>query len=343
MNCLSQLRIAGPSFEWRQPMSFLTKLPRKHYEANAFERFDGNLERFDLGIARAMAWACQLAYETDDAAKVASIAEAWEIAIPPGGIISEEILTPLPKASTQAILGDRADAIIIAFAGTDPLVVADWISDFDIAITASGTANGFVVAAQAAAAKIDAVLSTLPADKPIFVTGHSLGGALAVLEAQRFDAAHSARVRAVYTFGMPRTGSAAFAARYDQVLGARTYRLVHGHDLVPTVAPSRFGFRHVGRHLHCARQGKFDAKSLAAVAGSDEPQFVQGVANELNDLLHGSLSGVMSMAERLKVIAALTLGVRPGGMRSDPGALMIELLPPTLRDHMPDRYIAAAS
>ncbi len=340
MNCLLQLRIAGPSFEWRLPMSFLTKLPRKHYEANAFEKFDGNLERFDLGIARAMAWACQLAYETDEAAKVADIAGAWGITIPPGGIISEEIVTPLPKASTQAIVGDRADAIIIAFAGTDPLVVADWISDFDIAITASGTAKGFAVAAQAAAAKIDAVLATLPPDKPIFVTGHSLGGALAVLDAQRIG---PGRVRAVYTFGMPRTGSPEFAARYDQALGTRTYRLVHGNDLVPTVAPAKFGFRHVGRHLHCARQAKFDARSLSAVAGSDEPQFVSGVANDLKDLLHGSLSGVMSMTERLKVIAALTLGIRTGGMRSDPGGLMIELLPPRLRDHMPDRYIAAAS
>jgi hypothetical protein len=30
-------------------------------------------------------------------------------------------------------------------------------------------------------------------------------------------------------------------------------------------------------------------------------------------------------------------------MRTDPGGLVIELLPPPLRDHMPDRYIEAAT
>lgn len=326
-------------------MSFLTTLPREHYKADAFGRFDGRKDAFDLGNARAMAWACQLAYETDDPRKVNDVATTWGLTVPAGGIVSEEIVTPLPKASTQAIVCDRADAIIVAFAGTDPLVVADWISDFDIGRTTPGIANGFFVAAQAAAKTIDAALSGFAADKPIFVTGHSLGGALAAIGAESIQAARPGRVRAVYTFGMPRTGNSVFAARYNQALGSQTFRLVHGIDVVPTVAPSFLGFRHVGRLLRCASRGTFDAKLLAALDGpaADEPAFEKGISAQLKGLLHGSMSGVMPITGRLKVLSALMLGVQTGGVRSDPGGLIIELLPPPLRDHMPDRYIQATS
>jgi hypothetical protein len=33
-------------------------------------------------------------------------------------------------------------------------------------------------------------------------------------------------------------------------------------------------------------------------------------------------------------------GAGPAGVRTDVAGLVIELLPPRLRDHMPDRYIA---
>lgn len=72
---------------------------------------------------------------------------------------------------------------------------------------------------------------------PLFVTGHSLGGALAILAGTRLAP------RAVYAFGCPRVGNAAFAAstRLPPI-----YRVVHGQDLVPRVPPAWLGFEHVG-------------------------------------------------------------------------------------------------
>jgi triacylglycerol lipase len=324
-------------------MSFLTKLPRDRYDSKAFDRFSATQETFNLGVARALAWACQLAYETDEAEKVASIAGKWGLEICPGGILSEEVVTALPKASTQVIVLDHGDAIVITFAGTDPLVIADWASDFDIGLTATGVANGFAVAAAAVSDQIAEILSTSQANKPVFITGHSLGGALAVLCAQKVNVTHLERVRGIYTFGMPRPGDAEFATAYDQLLGMRTYRLVHGNDVVPSLAPSFLGFRHVGCYLQCSSGAKFNAGSLSASVGSDDPPFSHGISEQLKGLMHGSLSGVLSMTERLKIVAALALGWSPAGMRSDPGGLIIELLPPPLRDHVPDRYIQATS
>jgi hypothetical protein len=142
---------------------------------------------------------------------------------------------------------------------------------------------------------------------------------------------------------MPRPGSKAFADIYSQQLGTRTYRLVHGEDVVPTVAPTSFGFRHLGRVLHCERQGRFDQANLTSDTSSDFPPFVSGVAKDLWDHLHEPLSAVLSIAARIKLATALLTGMGFSNMRTDPGGILIEMLPPRLRDHMPDRYIGACN
>jgi hypothetical protein len=63
---------------------------------------------------------------------------------------------------------------------------------------------------------------------PLFCTGHSLGGALALL------AGSLLRPRAVYTYGAPRVGDRAFAAT---LAPGTVHELVHGKDLVPRLPP----------------------------------------------------------------------------------------------------------
>ena len=57
------------------------------------------------------------------------------------------------------------------------------------------------------------------------------------------------------TFAGPRIGDAAFAARFDSVLGARTTHLVHDAD--PVLAQNQplwnfLGFVHTGRLVRCS-------------------------------------------------------------------------------------------
>ena len=68
-----------------------------------------------------------------------------------------------------------------------------------------------------------------------YFTGHSLGGAIAVLAAATF----SDQATAVYTYGQPRVGDKAFSDAYDSVLGDVTFRYVNNHDIVPHVPPKR--------------------------------------------------------------------------------------------------------
>jgi hypothetical protein len=321
-------------------MSFLVKLPRERYSTTAFDGFVGS-SGLELGDAKAMAWMCQLAYETDEPEKTRSILDAWGLSLVEDGILVEEVETVLPKSSTCCFVASGRGATLVAFAGTDPLVLANWITDFDIHFQSTGAARGYAAAAAAVWPALRALLGKQAGGNKIIVTGHSLGGALAALTAHQIEMETGRGVHAVYTFGMPRPGDAAFAGTYNQRIGQRTYRLVHGQDVVPTVGPSFLKFRHVGRHLNCPRRGTFSTANLAAETGSDEPDFVRGISKELTDLLHGPLSQFLSPIDRLKLAASLALGARPAGMRTDPAGILIELLPPRLRDHMPDRYIGA--
>ncbi|BBO68456.1 hypothetical protein DSCA_23860 [Desulfosarcina alkanivorans] len=80
-------------------------------------------------------------------------------------------------------------------------------------------------------------------DKPLFYTGHSLGGAMATL------AASLKSPHAVYTFGAPRIGDVAFAATLSDV---KIYNVCNPRDIVTELPPSGWWSRfiHAGTMIH---------------------------------------------------------------------------------------------
>lgn len=78
---------------------------------------------------------------------------------------------------------------------------------------------------------------------PLWISGHSLGGALAVLAAEKIQCklehdnlwAGSLTIAGLYTFGQPRVGSLHYANRLDMVLINRYFRVVNNRDIVPTI------------------------------------------------------------------------------------------------------------
>jgi hypothetical protein len=101
------------------------------------------------------------------------------------------------------------------------------------------------------------------------------------------------------------------------------------------------GFRHVGRYLRCMRLGRFGEQGLATDTVSDDPPFVHGVAGEIRDFLLSPLGSVNAAAAQARLAAEMALGRVPPGTRTDPGGILIELLPPQIRDHMLDPYCSA--
>jgi triacylglycerol lipase len=317
-------------------MSFFTQMPIDRYVADAVKGFTLTAD-FDLATARSLAWISQLSYETDPD-KIATLCGKLDISLA-GAPIHRRVGTWLPIASTYALVLDLREALVVAFAGTDPIHLANWVSDFDIRPTDGGAAAGFIVALRAVEQDI---LAALPTGRPVMVTGHSLGGALAVLFAQWLETM-GRDVTAVYTYGAPRPGRRDFSEPYnDSKLGARTFRCVHGDDIVPTVTPSEpLGFRHVGRFVHAPTSGKFIGPEGAA--GIDLPAFAKGITDELNAVFRHPLATGGAFVGRLRNVANALTGTPPPGMRDDLAGITIEMLPLRVRHHLPDQYIAACS
>jgi len=90
----------------------------------------------------------------------------------------------------------------------------------------------------------------------VIVTGHSLGGALALLGASYMQSILP-RSRGIsfpvygVTFGAPRVGNRGFVDGITRVIPAnRLFRVVHGNDPVPVLPiPLPFGYRHAGTKI----------------------------------------------------------------------------------------------
>ena len=91
-------------------------------------------------------------------------------------------------------------------------------------------------------------------EKDIYVTGHSLGGALAVLNA--FDiAAHTQRTVTVFTFGQPRVGGEKFREAYEELV-PDSYRVVVDGDPIARIPGMLIDYEHVGKLLQFDREGE---------------------------------------------------------------------------------------
>ncbi len=133
---------------------------------------------------------------------------------------------------TRGFLGLCDTHAVLAFRGSDPVTLPSWLTDAVVRLVERGDYDGrvhlgFSSALRRTWAKVEAALAAV-GDRPLFLAGHSMGGALAVLTAARLARAGRPAV-ATYTFGAPRVGDPAFCAAY----ALPTYRVVNRLDLVP--------------------------------------------------------------------------------------------------------------
>ncbi|HEV8392260.1 MAG TPA: lipase family protein [Dongiaceae bacterium] len=302
-------------------MSIFVELPEDDYSATAFGGFAARAD-FDIGTARAMIWLCQLAYESDDE-KIGRIAGRW--GLERTTTFAQAASDPLPLSATRGLMGERNGALIVAFTGTDPTVLANVVTDLNIKISPSDLHQGFEDAAAAVWGKVGVRLSrSAAAGQPIVLTGHSLGAALAAVTAERALRELGLPVTAIYTYGMPRTGGATFAQAYNRDLGAVTYRMVYGEDVVTGIPPVAARYAHVGRRLHCKRRGTFNPAELDPLPGAED-------ADTPKPLL-------LAFVE---IFSALLRGPPSPSKRNDLLGRLYKLLPPSVADHLPDRYFHA--
>ncbi|MGK3983262.1 lipase family protein [Sorangium sp. So ce136] len=102
----------------------------------------------------------------------------------------------------------------------------------------------------------------------LFITGHSLGGALAVVAAALIHVDPDLndvreRLRGVYTYGQPMVGLSDFSTRFQKEFGDKLFRHVYGKDVVPCLPPRSTGdFTHFGSEFE-SKDGTWMYRSQA--------------------------------------------------------------------------------
>lgn len=148
------------------------------------------------------------------------------------------------RTDTNGYVARADDHIVVALRGTSTL--ANLSTDLDIAYTSAfggSVHRGFREAAQTVFDVVRtgiAAQTPMPADR-IWITGHSLGGALAILLGELFDsspitvAARTVLAPAVVTFGAPKVGDATFVANCP--IKQRLVQFANDNDPVPYTPP----------------------------------------------------------------------------------------------------------
>ena len=165
------------------------------------------------------------------------------------------LLDTFSTNGTQGFVAYSDHFAALAFRGTEADRLADIKADAKATQTTCPTGgrvhSGFKEQYDDVASRVEELLERDEVKgKPLFIAGHSLGGAVATIAARRLTAEH--RVAACYTYGSPRVGTEAWVAQIKTPI----YRIVNSADPVPIVplsATTMFwlakGLRALGRLL----------------------------------------------------------------------------------------------
>lgn len=178
-----------------------------------------------------------------------------------------------PETDSQGFVAASPKWILVSFRGTEPTKFQDLLTDSDFLLEISGQGgkvhSGFLEAFTeiwSTHGMRDFVDSLLEAkQRPLWFTGHSLGGALATLAADNHPQATG-----LYTFGSPRVGNWAFRRDFH----VPHHRVVHNLDLitrVPPHIPYISPYVHVGKAKRISAIGQL-VSSLDKLGKEDQSQ-----------------------------------------------------------------------
>ena len=206
----------------------------------------GGADAFELDLAVELGQLCLQSYQM-----LTDFEDGATFTLPAPYTLQAQYLTPehYPGESFSsevpiAFVATSGSAIYVVFRGTK--TISEWISDATFtqvpypAVSDGGkTETGFTAIYQTIdTAIVDEVnhLAASSAYTTLYVTGHSLGAALATLAAPELARATRFTAPVLYNFASPRTGDPTFAALADEL--PSTWRVVNTNDEVPKLPPA---------------------------------------------------------------------------------------------------------
>lgn len=155
------------------------------------------------------------------------------------------------KNSTQSFVARHERLIVVAFRGTDEF--ADWLDNVNLPAVPKPMGRvhrGFQMALDDVWGDMwQAVCQLKDNGQSLWLTGHSLGGALATLAAGALIDADQP-FHGVYTFGQPRCVDQTYARFFNTEAKARFFRFQNNNDIVARIPQRLMGYSHVGSFIY---------------------------------------------------------------------------------------------
>ena len=171
------------------------------------------------------------------------------------------------KTETQAFLAKSSTFAVLSFRGTDPSRWSNIRTDLKALLRKTKDGNVHEGFREAYEEVKDEIRKCLPeiGDLPLYITGHSLGAALATVAAQDLDQdpKYGDQIAACYTFGSPRVGD----GKYEKELKVPFYRMVHATDVVTLLPWFFWTYVHVGDPRYLTRNEKENKKERILYKG----------------------------------------------------------------------------
>jgi triacylglycerol lipase len=262
--------------------------------------FDPHANTFSLPNAQLLAQAAAISYRQEAECR------AWAAT---SGLDADS-LEFFDHRDTQGFVVTNDDALLVAFRGTQPGRPMDWFVDFGAIHRpwdhGTGTVHGgFYDALKAVwGAALPGTRRILPerlrerGNRTVWMTGHSLGGALAELCAAQTMLVEKIPVQGVYTFGQPRVGNTAFAKAVHDAFGARIHRFVNDRDIVPRVPLFSMQYCHYGNlrffdHAGAENEATSAVETLGVALKFLAGSFNLAVLGQAVDLVKGVASQIV--------------------------------------------------
>lgn len=164
--------------------------------------------------------------------------------------IGYNIVQYFEKNNAEAYLLHNGEHHVLSFRGTEVNQASDVLADFkagkNLEKSGGKVHYGFKHELDKLWSDIEQALEGIEGE--LYVTGHSLGAAMATIATSRLQP----RVVALVTFGSPRVGTKAFV----KSVKVKHYRVQNNNDVVTSVPFYAMGFRHHGTNTYLNYYGK---------------------------------------------------------------------------------------
>ena len=155
-----------------------------------------------------------------------------------------------------------------------------WHANFFLNLGTDGFLSAYLSIRNALIAQVKAMTDGHGDDWTMYVTGHSLGGALATIFAYECAELDVGKV-IMYNYGSPRVGNKAFVDEFKRRVDS-SWRFSNASDIIPTV-PRFLGYRHVDNAMRIEEDGILQIVEDKDVIG--EAHFAELFGEELESFL----------------------------------------------------------